>query len=170
MSTLKSIDDVYRDGMYEFLNNSFDKSVAILSEAIALDPERKLTFVSRGSAYLRLDNLDLALEDFNRAIDLDPGYARAYHLRGLVRERQGDDDAALKDFNRAIEINPEYGAAYQSRATLRTKMGLENDALEDIAMVQHLTNKNIETFANENNVWRSQHLRLESILENELGR
>ncbi len=28
-------------------------------------------------------------------------------------------------------------------------------------MVTHLTNVNIESFANENNIWRSQHLKLE---------
>jgi hypothetical protein len=37
-------------------------------------------------------------------------------------------------------------------------------------MVQHLTNKNIETFASENNVWRSQQLKLESVMESELER
>jgi hypothetical protein len=37
-------------------------------------------------------------------------------------------------------------------------------------MVQHLTNKNIESFANENNVWRSQQLRLEFVMDSELGR
>jgi len=135
-----------------------------------LDPDRKLTFVSRGSAYLKLNRLEEALADFNHAIDIDPDYARAFHLRGLVEEKQGDDAGALDDFTRAIEINPEYGAAYHSRATLQTKMGHEDLAIEDIAMVQHLTNKNIETFANENNVWRSQQLRLESIMESELGR
>jgi len=49
-------------------------------------------------------------------------------------------------------------------------MGHEDLAMEDIAMVQYLTNKNIETFANDNNIWRSQHIRLESMMESELGR
>jgi Tfp pilus assembly protein PilF len=66
---------------------------------------------------------------------------------------------ALADFNHAIDIDPDYARAFHLRGFV-----------EDIAMVQHLTNKNIETFANENNVWRSQHLRLESMMENELGR
>lgn len=126
--------------------------------------------VSRGSAFLRLNRLEEALADFNHAIDIDPDYARAFHLSGFEEEKQGDDAGALDDFTRAIEINPEYGAAYHSRATLHTKMEKEDLAVEDIAMVQHLTNKNIETFANENNIWRSQHLRLESIMESELER
>ena len=170
MSNNKNINDIYNDAMYEFLNNNLEKSIEMLSEAAELDPRRKLTFVSRGSAYLQLNQLEKALEDFNHAIHIEPEYARAFHLRGLVEEKRGADNRALDDFSRAIEIDPEYGAAYHSRATLHTKMGREDLALEDIAMVQHLTNKNIETLANENNIWRSQHLRLESIMESELGR
>jgi tetratricopeptide (TPR) repeat protein len=170
MNYLKNVDDIYTDAMHEFLNGNFEKSIELLSEAAELDPFRTLTFVSRGSAYLKLNRLEEALADFNHAIDIDPNYARGFHLRGLVQEKQGNDAGALDDLNRAIEINPEYGAAFHSRATLHTKMGHEDQAVEDIAMVQHLTNKNIETFANENNVWRSQHLRLESIMESELGR
>jgi tetratricopeptide (TPR) repeat protein len=170
MSDHKDVNHVYNDGMYEFINNNFEKSIEILSAAAKLDPGRKLTFVSRGSAYLKLNQLDKAMEDFNQAIEIDPEYARAFHLRGLVEEKRGADDRALDDFNRAIDIDPEYGVAYHSRATLHTKMGREDLAVDDIAMVQHLSNKNIETFANDNNIWRSQHLRLESIMESELGR
>jgi tetratricopeptide (TPR) repeat protein len=170
MSDHKDVNHVYNDGMVEFINNNFEKSIEILSEAAGLDPGRKLTFVSRGSAYLKLNQLDKAMEDFNQAIEIDPEYARAFHLRGLVEEKRGADDRALDDFNRAIDIDPEYGVAYHSRATLHTKMGREDLAVDDIAMVQHLSNKNIETFANDNNIWRSQHLRLESVMESELGR
>ena len=170
MSTHKNVDDIYNDGMYEFMNDNLGKCIEILSKAAELDPGRKLTFVSRGSAFLKLNRSEEALADFNHAIDLDPNYARAFHLRGLAEERQGDDAGALKDFTRAIEIDPDYGAAYHSRATLHTKMGHEDQAVDDIVMVQHLTNKNIETFANENNVWRSQQLKLESMMETELER
>jgi len=164
MSDVKNANEIYNDGMYEFLNENFENSVEILSQAAELDPQRKLTFVSRGAAYLRLGRLEEALADFNHAIDIDSDYARAYHLRGLVEERQGDDGGALNDFTRAIEIDPEYGAAYHSRAALHTKMGEEELAMEDIAFVHHLSNKNIEAFANENNLWRSQQLRLESMV------
>ena len=170
MTNYKEVNDIYNDGMYEFIISNFEKSIEILSEAAELDSGRKLTFISRGSAYLKLNRLEEALNDFNHAIDIDPDYARAFHLRGLVEEKRGADARALEDFTRAIEIDPEYGAAYHSRATLHTKMGREDLAMEDIAMVQHLTNKNIETFANDNNIWRSQHIRLESIMESELGR
>ena len=62
---------------------------------------------------------------------------------------------------RVIDLDPEYGAAYYSRANLHFNMGNEDRAMEDVEMVTHLTNVNIETFANEKNIWRSQHLKLE---------
>jgi hypothetical protein len=37
-------------------------------------------------------------------------------------------------------------------------------------MVAQLSNRNIENFANENNVWRSRQLKVESALESELHR
>ncbi|MGD9351078.1 MAG: tetratricopeptide repeat protein, partial [Desulfobacterales bacterium] len=83
---------------------------------------------------------------------------------------QGNENAAITDFEKAIELDPEYGAAYYSRATLHAKMGNEDQAVDDIKMVEFLTNRNIESFANENNVWRSQHMRLESLTGGEMGR
>ncbi|MGD9104765.1 MAG: hypothetical protein PVF64_14625, partial [Desulfobacterales bacterium] len=87
-----------------------------------------------------------------------------------AKEKQENDAEAMTDFEKAIELDPEYGAAYYSRATLHTKMGNEDLAVDDIKMVEFLTNKNIETFAGENNVWRSQHMRLESLTAGEMGR
>jgi tetratricopeptide (TPR) repeat protein len=93
--------------------------------------------------------------------------ARAYHLRGLAYEKSGDNAKALDDFNKALELNPEYGAVYYSRANLHNKMGQTELAIDDIQMVTHFSEVNIESFANENNVWRSQHLRLESMYDDD---
>ena len=82
----------------------------------------------------------------------------------------GDGEEALSDFNKAIETDPEYGAAYYSRATLLTRMGREDEATEDMKMVTHLTNLNIENFANDNNIWRSRQLQMEGMMETELSR
>ena len=128
-----------------------------------MDPNLRIAYLSRGSAYMKLDKMDNAIADFNKAIEIDREYARAYHLRGLAYEKTGDHHNALQDLDKAIEINPDYGAAYNSRATLYSKIGKEDLAAEDIEMLTHLTEVNIETFANENNVWRSRQLQLEAM-------
>ena len=49
MTDIKEVDELYNNGMYEFINNNFGKSAEILTEAAELDPNRKLTFASRGA-------------------------------------------------------------------------------------------------------------------------
>ncbi|MGD9235501.1 MAG: tetratricopeptide repeat protein [Desulfobacterales bacterium] len=170
MTTNHEANNNYINGMFSFLKSNYEESIEHLSRAIDIDPKHSLAYMSRGSAYFRSDRLDEAIADFDRAIELEPKLARPYHLRGLAKERQGNDAEAIADFEKAIELDSEYGAAYYSRATLHTKMGNEDLAVEDIKMVEFLTNKNIETFANENNVWRSQHMRLESLSAGEMER
>ena len=170
MTTDHKANSEYINGMFEFLKGNDEDSIDHFTRAIQIDPNHTLAYMSRGSAFFRSDQLDNAIADFDRAIELKPELARSYHLRGLSKERQGNDKEAMADFESAIDLDPEYGAAYYSRATLHTKMGNEDLAVEDIKMVEHLTNKNIESFANENNVWRSRHMRLESLSADELGR
>ena len=170
MNNTSEFQKYFDDGRYELMNGNLDNSITSLSQALDLDPDHKLALVSRGTAFLKLNNPNRAVDDFDRVIEIDPNYARAYHLRGIAREQKEDYENALADISKAIDIDPEYGAAFYSRATLLTKLKREDEAVDDIQMVQFLSNKNIETFANENNVWRSQQLKLESTLETELER
>ena len=160
----------FESGMVEFANARYDKSIELFTKAIQGDAPSALNHVSRGAAYLKLDMLEQAKADFDIAVSIDPGYARAYHMRGLAREKHGDDQAALADFDRAIDLNPEYGAAYYSRATIHARLCDTESAQSDIEMVAHLGNRNLETFMNENNVWHTQHMRVEDYLETELER
>jgi Tfp pilus assembly protein PilF len=153
----------FQNAMAEFVGQNYGNSIDELNRAIALDPDYKLAYLSRGSAFLKLNRLEEARHDFDRLLKIDPKHARAYHLRGLVNEKVGDNESALGDFNAAIEVDPEYGAAYYSRATLHSKLGNTDLATEDIEMVTQLTNVNLETYANENNVWRSNQMRLEEM-------
>ncbi|WP_319407659.1 tetratricopeptide repeat protein [uncultured Desulfosarcina sp.] len=166
----KNAKDFFAAGMGEFALSRFDKSIDLLTRAIEADPSYTLAIVSRGAAFLKTDMLDRAQSDFDRAITINPDYARAYHLRGLVSEKRGDNHTALADFNRATELDPEYGAAYYSRAALHAKMANTEKAQGDIEMIAHLGCRNMETFMNENNVWQTQHMRVEDYLETELER
>lgn len=168
--TTDNVKNLFEQAMSEFLKADYEKSVELLDQLLELEPEHKLALATRGAAELKMNRPDAAVETFNQSIKADPAYAKAYHMRGLAFESKGDHEAALNDFNKAIELNPHYGAAYQSRGTLYFQMGEEELAAEDIRTIAHLTNVNIETFANENNVWRSNQLRTEDMLESEMNR
>lgn len=162
--------ELFTNAMSNLMKNKLSISIDLLNELINADSVDRLAFLARGSVYLKAGDTEKAVVDFTRVIEIDPKHPKAYHLRGLAHEMAGEDDEALKDINQAIEIDSEYGAAFFSRATLLSKMGQEDSALEDMKMVNHLSNLNIESFANENNVWRSRHLQMENIMETEMYR
>jgi tetratricopeptide (TPR) repeat protein len=160
----------YTEGIDAFIKRDFSKSESLFSKILSKTPHHKQALVSRGAARLNDERPDVAIEDFNRAIEVDPSYARAFHLRGLAHEKQGHHPAAIDDFVRALKIDPDYGAAYYSRASLLTKLGRDADAAADMQVVAHMTQRNITGFAHDNNVIRSEHLRVEDGLETELNR
>jgi Tfp pilus assembly protein PilF len=162
--------ELFATAMSNFMNDQLGVSIDLLDEVLKEDPNDRLTWLARGSVYLKTGNSQNAISDFNQAIALDSNHPKAYHLRGLARELAGDNNAALEDFTRALDIDPGYGAAYYSRATLLAKMGQEDEAAEDMKMVTHLTNVNLENFANDNNIWRSRQLQVEGMLESEMNR
>jgi len=162
--------ELFANAMSNLIDDKLEVSIDLLDEVLKADPNDRLAWLARGSVYLKMGNSQNAISDFNQAIELDSNHPKAYHLRGLAREMAGDIDAALEDFTRALDIDPEYGAAYYSRATLLTKMGQEDAAAEDMKMVTHLTNVNLETFANDNNIWRSRQMQVERMLESEMNR
>lgn len=162
--------ELFTSAMSNLMKDKLGVSIDLLNEILNADRHDRLAWLARGSVYLKMGNTKNAISDFSQAIELDSNHPKAYHLRGLAREMEGDNDAALSDFASAIDMDPDYGAAYYSRATLLTKMGQEDAAAEDIKMVTHLTNLNLENFANENNIWRSRQMQLEGILESEMNR
>jgi tetratricopeptide (TPR) repeat protein len=162
--------ELFTNAMTNLMQDKLGISIDLLNEILRADPVDRMALLARGTVHLKLKHAEDAIKDFSEALKIDPNHPKGYHLRGLAQEILGDDDAALKDFTRAIEIDPEYGVAYYSRATLLTKMGQEDPAAEDMKMVTQLSNTNIENFANENNVWRSRQLQVESALESEMHR
>jgi tetratricopeptide (TPR) repeat protein len=170
MNNAERKNDLFTNAMSNLMKDKLGVSIDLLTELIDTDSEDKLAYLARGSVYLKMNDTNKAIADFNHVIEIDANHPKAYHLRGLAHELAGDNDNALSDFNKAIDIDGEYGAAFFSRASLLTKMGQEESALEDMKMVNHLSNLNIENFANENNVWRSRQLQLEEAMESEMHR
>jgi Tfp pilus assembly protein PilF len=160
----------FSDGMAAFARQDYSLCIEHLTEVLQENHTHKLALVSRGAAFMRTGEITTALADFDHALAIDPDYARAYHLRGLAREAQGDDEGALVDFSKAVDLKPDYAAAYYSRATLYTKLEQMDRAEEDSRMATHLSEYNIQTFANENNIWRSDHMPVEDMMETELNR
>jgi tetratricopeptide (TPR) repeat protein len=170
MNANTTINDNVFQALNAFSRAEYQTSIRLFNQVLAEDPDHRLSLLSRGSAFLRSNRLDEAVADFDRVISLYPENARAYHLRGLAKASRGDELEALQDFDKAIEIDAVYGAAYASRAAVHERLGHDDLASEDVAMMASLARVNLETYAVENNVWQSEHLRVEDAMETELNR
>jgi tetratricopeptide (TPR) repeat protein len=162
-------DDISR-ALGAFAREDYQESIRLFNIVLSEKPDHRLSLLGRGSAYLKSDRLGEAVADFDRMIALYPDYVRAYHLRGVAEATRGDNLKAIKDFDKAIELDAAYGAAYASRGSVHQRLGHAEQAAEDMAMVTHLTQVNLESYNVENNVWQTQHMRVEDAMETELNR
>lgn len=94
----------------------FEKGLALLQEALALDPEYAAAWEELGSTYvnqaqLALRPIDegfrLAREATNKALALDPEFAPAHAGLGwIAAQHDGDLATAARHFERALELEP----------------------------------------------------------------
>lgn len=93
--------------------------MALLDEAIAIDPGYAPAYASRAKALMLLSDrpgsygtipaleaLPRAEADVEKALDLDPDLADAYAVRGLINSDSGRVDFAIINLRRAIELSP----------------------------------------------------------------
>jgi tetratricopeptide (TPR) repeat protein len=85
----------------------------------------------RGYSYLKLEQYENALSDFNQAIELNPEFANAYFQRGNIYKEQEKYEKAISDYSQVIEINPDYFTAYNNRGGIYAKLEQYQKAISD---------------------------------------
>jgi len=107
-------------------NGSVENPVPVIAGCTAIINSRQSTAVQRSAAYtnrarafLRRDQADRALADFDLAVMLDPRNSRAWANRGDFYSAMGEFDRAVEDYDRAIAANPEDFEAYSQRGNVR---------------------------------------------------
>jgi protein-S-isoprenylcysteine O-methyltransferase Ste14 len=63
-------DELFEEGKKLFLEGKIEDSIDAFSKALDAGAEPGITFLSRGTAYLKLKNPDDALADFSRAVEI----------------------------------------------------------------------------------------------------
>jgi tetratricopeptide (TPR) repeat protein len=95
---------------------------------------------TRGFIYMRREQHNDALADFDASIAANPNPERAsiYFNRGRSRVSLGDNEGAIADFGRAAEINPQWGDPISWRAGAKSRLGDHAGALADIDLAIRL--------------------------------
>ncbi len=85
-----------------------EEAIRIFTEFIRSDPSNASTYLNRGMAYERINNMHQAIADYSKAIELAPSFAKAYYVRGTLLWYL-DDDTSIRDLRMAEELG--YGLA-----------------------------------------------------------
>lgn len=84
------------------------KALADHNKAVEIMPDSPGALINRANAYLRDQNYNDAILDYDRAIELTGGsFAPAFFNRGWAYRRIKDDKQALKDFETAARLMPD---------------------------------------------------------------
>ena len=94
---------------------AYEKAVASYTQALKMKPDLPEAYNNRGCAYLDMDDIDSAIQDYNTVIEWDSEDAVPYHNRGNAYFDEGDVDKALQDYDTAIKLAPDFALAYYNR-------------------------------------------------------
>ncbi|MDN7024231.1 tetratricopeptide repeat protein [Methanoculleus sp. FWC-SCC1] len=140
----------------------YPEAVAVVSEAIALDP-KPVRYANRGYAYLATGNCSAALADAEAALLLDPADSTSWGVKAMALAGMGDLAGAESAVDRGLALAPESahlwhvrgavlraaGNATGAAAALNRSLALDSeyslpwpgmqDAREDLAAMQAAT-------------------------------
>jgi tetratricopeptide (TPR) repeat protein len=100
----------------------------VIDNPKTLVPDRLRALLARGRAYIRKEQDDRAIADYDVALKLDPTLADIFNARGELWRKKGDRPRALADFGAALKLNPQHAAAranYKSLAQELERIGAQ---------------------------------------------
>jgi tetratricopeptide (TPR) repeat protein len=83
----------------------YQRAIADLNRALALDPNKPMAYYYRGTAWRLQRRFRKAVEDYTRAISLKKNPAFYYH-RSQAYTRMGMVDKAVADMEKAVRLSP----------------------------------------------------------------
>jgi tetratricopeptide (TPR) repeat protein len=108
----------------------YEKSIRLLGEALAVNPDDPDTLNSLAKAYVSQGQLQPASLCYRRLAELLPYSAQAHHWLGTAEEWLGDWEAAAASYRRALTLQPDSPDFYASLARLQSKQGATGEAVE----------------------------------------
>ena len=118
----------FRLAQYALMRGERQKARNYLVSEVKLAPEDADTWVSMGSMFLRIGDLDYATHCLMRAVDIDCANTDAYYYLGLVSAIRGRFEAAVDFFDQTLEYKGEQIGALRDSALVCLTMGRLHEA------------------------------------------
>jgi TolB-like protein/Tfp pilus assembly protein PilF len=87
------------------MTGQFDRAIAEVKRAVALDPVSPIIHSDLGTVYLVARRYDEAIEQFHNALELDPQFYWAHRNLGSALELKGAPRDAIAEYQRALKLD-----------------------------------------------------------------
>lgn len=124
------------------------EAIEYFTQAIHLGANYASIYTNRGTAYVQLKRIDLAIADYATAIRLDPKYSAAYYNRGVAYNELNKLDLAIKDYSQAIRFDPNDTSAYNNRGISYSRMKQFDLARADYAKALQIDPNDVVAYYN----------------------
>ncbi|MDA8164280.1 MAG: tetratricopeptide repeat protein [Desulfobacteraceae bacterium] len=161
--------EFFDEGQRLFMSGRIRESIDQFTQALAAGHDEVPVRLSRGAAYLNIQELDKALADLDAVLAKDPGNERAHYYRGIVLLNKEEFERAATDFDRTIAQNPQRGPAFLGRALALSESGREEEALRDFKTAVAHSTVEVERFVHSFGNARAKFAQTMALLEGERG-
>lgn len=138
--------EMFEEAQALFIDGNIRESIAIFTKALDSGYDAFTILLSRGVAYLRLEEIDKATEDLGKAVLLKIDNPRAYFYRGMAALMAGKNEAAVLDFNKAMDLKPGFSLALLARSTALSRLNRIDEAAADIMKLVPQLDSNLQSF------------------------
>ena len=126
----------------------YEKSIELLSRAVALAPFHEDSYYHRAISYQELGYLEQSFDDYSSVLSINQENFHALNNRGNVLKDLGRLNEALRDLDLALVVNPNYACAYNNRGIVLKELGHIDKALRDYSRALSLEPHYAEAFYN----------------------
>lgn len=133
----------------------FKEAVAVLLDALKIDPSHAGSWVALGSAQLYSQQPEAAVTSFEKALALSPGQIEAHNNLGSALQQMGRTQEAISQYQKATALDPTFAAAQVNMGTAYASEGKFDQALSCYQAAARLQPDNTEARYNLGNVLRA---------------
>ncbi len=137
----------FQRGRARYAASDFAGAIRYFDSSLALRPGDSNILYNRGIAWLRLNEVEKALNDLSEAAVRAPGDSRIRDAIGRIRLSRGEYDEALAFYDAAVKAHPDEADPLIQRANAYLSTSNAAGALEDAEKALKLKPNNLEAAA-----------------------
>lgn len=138
--------ELIRKAQLLFVDGKDKESIEAFTKAKEAGADPYIVHLSRGVAYVKLKDVDNAVDDFSDAINANKKSPRAYFFRGIAYMMKNAFEDAISDFTKALELKTDYAMAKFARGVSYARLERYDEASKDMMTVMPQMEQNLQSF------------------------